>query len=83
MSRYNRWFSLTNTQKQNIVDSKDGWIIINLLKYNNCLIPNNIVKKYGIRHIERRLSSIIGEKVKIDTRMVDYLGKTYIAEVKI
>ena len=67
------------------------WIITNLKQYHNCLIPNLIIKKYGIEKIEMQFQE--EHKMNVHINCVKYVESnsakrgrkkvnvTYIAEV--
>lgn len=35
----NRWYMLTEEEHEEVFEIKYGWMLANLLKYGNCLIP--------------------------------------------
>lgn len=82
MNKYNKWYELTEHQKRYLYLFEDSWIIVNLLKYGNCLIPNEKVKKYGEKNIENKLKEMADEEVVIDKKDLKKLGITYIARIK-
>ena len=51
----------------------EEWVIRNLHRYNNSVIPNTLIKKEGIDTINKVLTKQIGKKVKI---RLSYLNKS-------
>lgn len=47
------------------------WIIDNLSQYGNSLVPNNLIKLYGIRKAEKEIAELAGYPVLIEERMID------------
>ena len=57
-----------------------NWVISNMKKYGNCLIPNKCVEKYGKEKIEDYISAFINSPVsirEIDLYTQDKYRKTY------
>lgn len=46
-------------------------IIDNLAQYGNSLVPNNLIKLYGIRKAEKEIAELAGYPVLIEERMID------------
>ena len=47
------------------------WIIENLDKYGNCVIPNKLIKLYGIKRVIEEITEQTGYEVMIEKRGLD------------
>lgn len=43
----NKWNRLTQEQKERFKEIPYGWVVRNLLKFGNCLVPKDALKKVG------------------------------------
>lgn len=39
MIETNRWYMLSEDERDEVFKIKYGWMLVNILKYGNCLIP--------------------------------------------
>ena len=82
----NRWYMLSEDERDEVFVVKYGWMLANLLKYGNCLIPQAAINKSSLRMIKAALEqdlSDLGFEAIIDIKKYhskEYHETDYIAE---
>lgn len=86
MIETNRWYMLSEDERDEVFKIKYGWMLANLLKYGNCLIPQTAISKSSLRMIKAALEqdlSDLGFEATIDIKKYyskEYHETDYIAE---
>ena len=82
----NRWYMLSEEERDEVFEVKYGWMLANLLKFGNCLIPQAAINKSSLRMIKAALEqdlSDLGFGATIDIKKYyskEYHETDYIAE---
>ena len=82
----NRWYMLSEVEREEVFEVKYGWMLANLLKYGNCLIPQAAINKSSLRMIKAALEqdlSDLGFEATINIKRYyskEYHETDYIAE---
>lgn len=82
----NRWYMLSEEERDEVFEVKYGWMLANLLKYGNCLIPQAAINKSSLRMIKAALEqdlSDLGFEATINIKKFnakEYHETDYIAE---
>ena len=82
----NRWYMLSEEEREEVFEVKYGWMLANLLKYGNCLIPQAAINKSSLRMIKAALEqdiSDLGFEATINLKRYyskEYHETDYIAE---
>lgn len=82
----NRWYMLSEEEREEVFEVKYGWMLANLLKYGNCLIPQAAINKSSLRMIKAALEqdlSDLGFEATINIKKFnakEYHETDYIAE---
>lgn len=74
----NRWYMLSEEEREEVFEVKYGWMLANLLKYGNCLIPQAAINKSSLRMIKAALEqdlSDLGFEATINIKR--YYSKKY------
>lgn len=69
----NRWYMLSEDERDEVFEVKYGWMLANLLKYGNCLIPQTAINKSSLRMIKAALEqdlSDLGFEATIDIKKI-------------
>lgn len=86
MIETNRWYMLSEDERDEVFEVKYGCMLANLLKYGNCLIPQAAINKSSLRMIKAALEqdlSDLGFEATIDIKKYyskEYHETDYIAE---
>lgn len=86
MIETNRWYMLSEDERDEVFKTKYGWMLVNILKYGNCLIPQAAINKSSLRMIKAALEqdlSDLGFEAIIDIKKYyskEYHETDYIAE---
>lgn len=86
MIKTNRWYMLSEDERDEVFKIKYGWMLVNILKYGNCLIPQAAINKSSLRMIKAALEqdlSDLGFQATIDIKKYyskEYHETDYIAE---
>ena len=86
MIETNRWYMLSEDERDEVFEVKYGWMLANLLKYGNCLIPQTAINKSSLRMIKAALEqdlSDLGFEATINIKKFnakEYHETDYIAE---
>lgn len=86
MIETNRWYMLSEDEREEVFEIKYGWMLANLLKYGNCLIPQAAINKSSLRMIKAALEqdlSDLGFEATINIKKYyskEYHETDYIAE---
>ena len=86
MIETNRWYMLSEDERDEVFEVKYGWMLANLLKYGNCLIPQAAINKSSLRMIKAALEqdlSDLGFEATINIKRYyskEYHETDYIAE---
>lgn len=86
MIETNRWYILSEDERDEVFEIKYGWMLANLLKYGNCLIPQAAINKSSLRMIKAALEqdlSDLGFEATINIKRYyskEYHETDYIAE---
>lgn len=86
MIETNRWYMLSEEERDEVFEVKYGWMLANLLKYGNCLIPQAAINKSSLRMIKAALEqdlSDLGFEATINIKKFnakEYHETDYIAE---
>ena len=78
MTDTNRWELLSKEEKLEVMDVPFGWMLRNILKYGNTLIPKEAIKKSSVRMIKSAMEqdlSDLGFEVRI--KIIRYNAKEY------
>lgn len=57
----NRWYMLSEDERDEVFEVKYGWMLANLLKYGNCLIPQAAINKSSLRMIKAALEQDLSD----------------------
>ncbi len=86
MIETNRWYMLSEDERDEVFEIKYGWMLANILKYGNCLIPQTAINKSSLRMIKAALEqdlSDLGFEATINIKKFnakEYHETDYIAE---
>lgn len=86
MIETNRWYMLSEDERDEVFEVKYGWMLANLLKFGNCLIPQAAINKSSLRMIKAALEqdlSDLGLEATINIKRYyskEYHETDYIAE---
>lgn len=86
MIETNRWYMLSEDERDEVFKIKYGWMLVNILKYGNCLIPQAAINKSSLRMIKAALEqdlNDLGFQATIDIKKYyskEYHETDYIAE---
>ena len=82
----NRWYMLSEDERDEVFEVKYGWMLANLLKYGNCLIPQAAINKSSLRMIKAALEQDLGDlgfEATVNIKKIcvkEYHETDYIAE---
>lgn len=82
MTDTNRWGLLSEEEKLEVLDLPYGWMIRNILQYENTLIPKEAIQKSSVRMIKSAIEqdlSDLGFEVRI--KIIRYGEEDHVAEV--
>lgn len=82
MTDTNRWELLSEEEKLEVLDLPYGWMIRNILQYENTLIPKEAIQKSSVRMIKSAIEqdlSDLGFEVRI--KIIRYSENDHVAEV--
>lgn len=86
MIETNRWYMLSEDERDEVFKIKYGWMLANILKYGNCLIPQAAINKSSLRMIKAALEqdlSDLGFEATVNIKKIcvkEYHETDYIAE---
>lgn len=86
MIETNRWHMLSEDERDEVFKIKYGWMLANILKYGNCLIPQAAINKSSLKMIKAALEqdlSDLGFEATININKIhvkEYHETDYIAE---
>lgn len=86
MIETNRWYMLSEDERDEVFKIKYGWMLANILKYGNCLIQQAAINKSSLRMIKAALEqdlSDLGFEATININKIhvkEYHETDYIAE---
>ena len=61
MTDTNRWEMLSKEEKLEVMDVPFGWMLRNILKYGNTLIPKEAIKKSSVRMIKSAMEQDLSD----------------------
>ena len=61
MTDTNRWEMLSKEEKIEVMDVPFGWMLRNILKYGNTLIPKEAIKKSSVRMIKSAMEQDLSD----------------------
>lgn len=81
MTDTNRWGLLSEEERLEVLDLPFGWMLRNILQYENTLIPKKAIQKSSVRMIKSAIEqdlSDLGFEVKI--KIIRYREEDHVAE---
>lgn len=81
-----RWEQISEEDREETLENKYGWILRNLLKYGNTLVPGDAIRRNSIAHISKSLEHdlyVLGFDTNItitkhedaDQKNIDYIAE--------
>ena len=78
MTDTNRWELLSKKEKLEVMDVPFGWMLRNILKYGNTLIPKEAIKKSSVRMIKSAMEQDLSDLgFEASIKITRYNAKEY------
>lgn len=81
MTDTNRWGLLSEEEKLEVLDLPFGWMIRNILQYENTLIPKEAIQKSSVRMIKSAIEQDLSDLgFETEIKIIRYSENDHVAE---